>query len=290
MTRLRPDLTFCIPWAMIQHLPFAEQIETVKKIGYQELSLHPYYIGDFNRAGVSLRDMKMMAEDAGLSINRVDALTTWAPDWRATNFGDEYNLTVAMDSTMFLELSAFFGCRYLSLNAMWKPGHYSNDQVAEFYRAICEKAAPYGITCDIEPIPMWGVQGLDDALEIIEKADVDNAGIVFDVTHFRRAGTSMEVLESVPGELIHCVQLCDGTVPATLSLEDECFNRMWPGEGDFGIAEIVAVLDKTGGLSGIGPEVFSPVYAKEGTPGAWIAAKVNECMARFPQLLGAGRG
>lgn len=284
MPQLRPDLVFCLPWAMIQHLPFAEQIETVKKTGFQELSLHPYYIGDFNRAGVSLKDMKAMTEDAGLRIARIDPLTTWVPDWPATNFGNEYNLTVSMESTLFLELSAFFGCQHLSLNGMWKPGHYSNAQVAEFYRAICQKAEPYGIACDIEPIPMWGVQRIEDAVEIIRMADVPNAGIVFDVTHFVRAGSRPEALESVPGELIHCVQLCDGVMPGKLSLEDECFNRMWPGEGDFPISEIIDVLDKTGGLNGIGPEIFSPDFVKEGTPGDWIAEKVNESMARYPQL------
>jgi sugar phosphate isomerase/epimerase len=289
MLKLRSDLVFTLPWAMICHLPFAEQVKTAKAVGFQELTLQPYFMADCTRAGLKLKDMKAMAEDAGLRIGRIDPLTTWVPDWRDRNFGDEYNLITAMDSTLFLELSAFFGCKYLSLNGMWKPGRYSLDQIAEYYRAICEKAAPYGIACDIEPIPMWGVRTLEDTLEIIRRAEVPNSGIVFDVTHFTRGGTPLKVLESTPGHLIHCVQLCDGVIPAKLSLEEECFSRLWPGEGDFKIAEIVRVLDRIGGLNGVGPEVFSPVFAKERTPGAWIAKKVDECLARYPQLL-AGRG
>jgi sugar phosphate isomerase/epimerase len=284
MTQLRSDINFCIPCAMIQHLPFAEQIETVKKTGFQEFTLHPYFMADYNRQGVSLKDMKAMVDDAGLRISRIDPLATWVPDWLARDLGDEYNIKHSMDSTLFFELSSFFNCKYVSLNGMWKAGHYTQDQTVEFYRVICEKSAPYGLACDIEPVPMWGIPRLEDALQIIAKADVPNAGLVFDVTHFSRGGTPLEVLESVPGDLIHVVQLCDGLIPATQTLQEECFDRMWPGEGDFKIPEILDVLDKIGGLHGVGPEVFSPVYAKQDTPGDWIAYKVNACMARYPQL------
>lgn len=290
MPKLRPDLTFTLPWAMIFHLPFAEQVKTAQAVGFQGLSLQPHFMADCTRAGLKLKDMKKMAEDAGVRIGRIDPLCTWVPDWRDHNFGDEYNLLTTLDPTLFLDLSATLGCKYLSVNAMWRPGHYNLDQIAAFYRAICDKAAPYGISCDIEPIPMWGIRTLEDTLEIIRRSGAKNGGIVFDVTHFVRGSTPMSVLENTPGHLIHCVQLCDGLMPAKYSLEEECFSRLWPGEGAFPIPEIVRVLDRIGGLHGVGPEVFSPVFVREKTPGSVIAQKVDESIARYPELLaGAGR-
>jgi hypothetical protein len=55
MTRLHSDISFSMPCAMIQHLPFGEQIETVKKAGFQEITLYPYFMADYNRQGISLR-------------------------------------------------------------------------------------------------------------------------------------------------------------------------------------------------------------------------------------------
>jgi sugar phosphate isomerase/epimerase len=230
-----------------------------------------------------------MVADAGLRVSRLDPLCTWAPAWRSWDLGPEYDITASMDSDLFLELSAFFGCRYLSLNAMWKPGFYTKPEMAGFYREICGKAAKFDIACDLEPLPMWGIQTIEDALEIIDLADVANPGLVFDVTHFVRGGSPISVVDEVPKGLIHTVQLCDGYQPARMTLEEECFNRLWPGTGDFDIASILEALDRNSGLNGVGPEVFSPAYAAGETTPAWIADRINESLARYPQLL-ADRG
>jgi len=285
MSNLRSDITFSMPCAMIQHLPFAEQIQTVKSLGFQEFTLHPFYLGVYVTQGLSVKDMKSMIDDNGLKISRIDPLTTWVPQWQAYNFGRDYNMLHAMDVSEFLDLSAFFECKYVSLNAMWKAGDYAEDQIVEFYRAICQRAATFGMDVDLEAIPMWGVPRLEDALRIIKKADVPNAGLVFDTTHFTRGGSPLSVLEEVPGDLIHVVQLCDGLVPGTMSLEEECFNRMWPGTGHFKIAEMIKTLDKIGGLRGVGPEVFSPDFAKNKTPGTWIAAQTQKALSHYPELL-----
>lgn len=284
MLHLRKDINFTIPCAMIQHLSFAEQIKTVKSLGFQEFTLHPFHIGIYNNNGVMLKDMKTMVEDAGLKINRIDPLCAWVPDWQAEKFGHEFNLMHAMESSEFLELSAFFGCKYLSLNAMWTHGHYSEEEIVEYYSQICEMAASYDITCDIEAIPMWGIPKIEDALRIIDKSGAKNSGLVFDTTHITRGGTSLETIRKIPAHLIHLVQLCDGQIPSKISLEEECFSRMWPGKGDFDIAGLVAVLDNMDALKGVGPEVFSPEYAKSGTPGTWIAEQTEKSMKRYPQL------
>lgn len=284
MPELRSDVRFTMPCAMVMHLPFAEQLTAVQAAGFQELTLHPFFMTDVNRAGVSFADMRSMVSDAGLRIDRIDPLTTWVPEWKAWNFGDEYNVQVSMEQSLFFELSEFLGCRYVSLNSMWKAGQYSIEQIAEYYRAVCERAQPYGLACDLEPIPMWGIPRLEDALEVLRLAGVANGGLVFDVTHFTRGGTPLEVLAEVQGELIHNVQLCDGRIPSKQSLEDECFDRMWPGTGDFDIPGILRVLDIIGGLNGVGPEVFDPAYIRDRTPGEVIAQRTVECLTRYPEL------
>lgn len=43
----------------------------------------------------------------------------------------------------------------------------------------------------------------------------------------------------------------------SLALELECFQRLWPGEGNFAITAMLDTLNETGGLTQVGPEVFS---------------------------------
>lgn len=284
MSALRSDLTFSMPFSNISHLPLAEQIACTVQAGFQEFTLHPFTIDRLAAEGLTLAEMKQMVDDAGLQVGRIDPLAAWVPDWRAAAFDDDFNLQCSMNAAEVLELAAFFGCSYVSLNAMFSAGHYSLDQVAGYYRAICDRAGTYGIACDLEPIPMWGVRTIDEALEVIRLSGAANAGLVFDVTHFIRGGSSPDALEGIDPGLVHCVQVCDGTVPATLTLEQECFDRLWPGEGDFPIAGIVAVLDRIGALHAVGPEVFSPRYSREHVDAAWIAQRSIESLVQYAPL------
>ncbi|MHB8284707.1 MAG: sugar phosphate isomerase/epimerase family protein [Caulobacteraceae bacterium] len=291
MTDLRSDLVFSMPWAMIQHLPFAEQVRAVKLAGFQEMSLHPFNLGVAIAGGLSLAEMKAMLDGEGIGVNRIDPLAAWTPDWRAHNFGLDFNVTTAADALAVFDLAAYFGAKHISLNAMWHADRYALDELVHHYAAICERAAGYGLTCDIEPIPMWGIPTLEVALEVLKRADVPNAGLIIDTTHLCRGKTPLDVLASVPGELVTAVQICDGHMPqpAHLTLEEECFSRLWSGEGGFPIAEIISILDASGGLNGDGPEVFSPDYVRDGTPAETIAQMARDSMLQFGELTDVAR-
>jgi len=157
-------------------------------------------------------------------------------------------------------------------------------EITEFYAAICRQAGEHGVTCDLECIPMWGVVTLERGVEILRDSGVANGGFVFDCTHFTRGGTSLATLKSIPGRVIHCVQVCDGYLPLPdgVTLELECFQRLWPGEGDFAIAAMLDTLNETGGLAQVGPEVFSADMA---TKTAEDVAKMSrESLLRYKAL------
>jgi hypothetical protein len=71
-------------------------------------------------------------------------------------------------------------------------------------------------------------------------------------------------------------------LPDGVTLELECFQRLWPGEGDFDIAAMLDTLDETGGLTQVGPEVFSADMA---TKTAEDVAKMSrESLLRYKAL------
>jgi sugar phosphate isomerase/epimerase len=263
MPDLRSDLVFAMPFSNVLHLPFADKVKATRLAGLQQMTIQPQEVLKLVAEGLSIADMKSIAADGGIEIGRLDPLCPWVPDWRPTNFGADYARAHDISPKVFFDLCDKLGCRYMSLNATFPASRYTTEQITGFYAEICRQAAEHGVTCDLECIPMWGVVSLEQGWKILKASGAKNGGFVFDCTHFTRSNPSLETLRQIPGKLIHCVQLCDGHIPLRpgVTLELECFERLWPGEGDFAISAILGTLDERGGLMQIGPEVFSASLA-----------------------------
>ncbi|MEW5323593.1 sugar phosphate isomerase/epimerase [Geobacillus thermoleovorans] len=138
-----------------------------------------------------------------------------------------------------LEVAAELGGRHV-LSSIW-----TTDRSAyiERFAELCELAKPYGLTVDLEYVPIAGVTNLAGVIDVLNTVKQDNAGVMIDLHHFHRAGDSPEALEAVPREWFHFLHLCDapGEIPAskeemTRILREE---RLYAGEGGIDIAGIV---------------------------------------------------
>jgi sugar phosphate isomerase/epimerase len=259
MPRLRTDLVFAMPFSNVLHLRFPDKIKATRLAGFQQMAIQPQEVLKLVNEGLAIAEMKAIAADQGVQIGRLDPLCPWVPEWEPHNFGADYAAAHDISPATFFDLCDKLDCRFMSLNATFPSTRYSTEQITEFYAAICRQASEHGVTCDLECIPMWGVITMEQGLEILKDSGARNGGFVFDCTHFVRGGTPIATLKAIPGELIHCVQICDGHIPLRpgVTLEKECFERLWPGEGDFPIASMLGALNQIGGLAQIGPEVFS---------------------------------
>jgi sugar phosphate isomerase/epimerase len=261
--KLRSDLLFAMPFSNILHLPFAEKVKATRLAGFSTMTIQPQEVLKLVAEGLPIADMKSMAADEGITIPRLDPLCPWVPDWHPTNFGADYAKAHDISPAVFFDICDQLGCTYMSLNATFPASRYTTEQITGYYAEICRMAAEHGVICDLECIPMWGVVSLEQGWKILQDSGATNGGFVFDCTHFVRSNPSLETLQAIPGHYMHCVQVCDGTIPLRpgVTLELECFERLWPGEGDFPIADILRTLNATGGLSQIGPEIFSASMA-----------------------------
>jgi sugar phosphate isomerase/epimerase len=284
MPSLRSDLVFAMPFSNILHLRFPDKIKATRLAGFQQMTIQPHEVLKLVSEGLSIADMKAIAADHGVQIGRLDPLCPWVPDWRPNNFGADYAAAHDISPAVFFDLCDKLDCKYMSLNATFPATRYSTEQITGFYAAICRQAAEHGVTCDLECIPMWGVVTFEQGLEILKGSGAPNGGFVFDCTHFVRGGTSTATLKAIPAHLIHCVQVCDGYIPLRqgVTLEKECFERLWPGEGDFPIASMLDTLNQIGGLVQIGPEIFS---ANMETKSAEAVAELSrECLLQYRAL------
>lgn len=114
------------------------------------------------------------------------------------------------------------------------------------FSRLCDYAKPLGITVSLE-FPWWTETGnLETATAVLNAAQRSNAGILIDMLHFYRSRSSMAALRNLPREWLQFAHVCDGTAaqPATMDeiLHEARSHRLFPGDGAFGVRDILACL------------------------------------------------
>ena len=263
----------------VAHLPFPERVRAAQLAGCDQLSTMPIEVRKNEAAGYDIATMKAIAADHGITITRLDPLVRWTRIWEPDNMPDGYTATIDFSQDEFFAIADALGCSHASLNATFPKDSMPMAELVESYAAICRRAAEHGMTCDLEFIPLWGIRDLETAWAIVDGSGAPNGGIVFDTWHYVRGKPDPAVLRRVPGAAIHSVQLNDGPVelPPGVTIVDDCYKRLFPGEGNFPLVEVVQILAETGGLRQLGAEVFSPVLASMSTEE--VAAKSRDTVA-----------
>ena len=146
------------------------------------------------------------------------------------------------DYMRFLEAGAELGARHVITQLPDSDFARKTDKFAE----LCQLARPLGLTIDLE-FPSWTeTPSLGEAAEVVRAADQPNAGLLIDLLHFARSGSSIEELRSLPPEWFHFVHVCDAPAEIPDSTEELIhtarFERLFPGEGGIDVNGILAAL------------------------------------------------
>jgi sugar phosphate isomerase/epimerase len=134
------------------------------------------------------------------------------------------------------------------------------------FATLCDYAKTLGITINLE-FPWWTETGnLETATTVLNTVKRSNAGMLIDMLHFFRSNSSKEALKALPREWFHFAHVCDG--PQTIAsgidsiLHEARSLRLFPGDGAFGVKDILACL----------PEQI--IYTLE-IPGDVLAAEIG---------------
>jgi sugar phosphate isomerase/epimerase len=114
------------------------------------------------------------------------------------------------------------------------------------FARLCDLAAGYGLTCDVE-FPNWiEVGSLAAAAELVRGAGRRNGGVLVDTLHLHRSGGTPADIAALPPSWFRYVQLCDApaAIPDTLEglLHTAREARLAPGEGELDLAGVLAAL------------------------------------------------
>ncbi|MFC7532949.1 TIM barrel protein [Actinoplanes sp. GCM10030250] len=146
------------------------------------------------------------------------------------------------DLQRVLEAGAELGARHVIAQL---PDPDRNRKI-DRYAQLCQMAHPLGLTVDLE-FPSWTeTPDLTEAVRVLRAADQPNAGILIDLLHFARSGSSVADLRELPAEWFHFAHVCDAPpgVPPTREelIHTARFERLYPGEGGIDVDGILAAL------------------------------------------------
>jgi sugar phosphate isomerase/epimerase len=139
-----------------------------------------------------------------------------------------------------MEVAAELGARAV-LSSIWGG---EREFYIEKFGEICDLAKPFGLTVDLEYVPIAAVANLAQAAEVLRAVDRSNAGLMVDMHHFHRARDNPADLDNLPREWFHFAHLCDA--PAEIPTERaEMIRilreaRLYVGEGGIDVAGILA--------------------------------------------------
>lgn len=138
-----------------------------------------------------------------------------------------------------LEIAAELGARAV-LSSIWTP---RREYAIEQFGLLCDLAAPFGLTVDLESVPIASVSTLAGAVDVLHSVGRSNAGLMIDTHHFHRALDKPEMLDGLPRAWFHFAQICDAQaqIPSdraemTRILREE---RLYLGEGGIDVASIL---------------------------------------------------
>lgn len=135
-------------------------------------------------------------------------------------------------------------------------------EMAREYRALCRRAADYGIKIMVEPLhPVYcGLDsmfvGPDEAAQLIDAVGADNLGITFDVWHVWQTPSVYEEIKKY-AERIWAVHISDWK-PLRCAVD-----RHVPGEGEIPLGKLMHALDAAGYRNGYLVEFFSDLLLSD---------------------------
>ena len=214
--------------------PPPEMTYIAARAGYDFISIRPILMGLPGEPNYSLADNPTMLRQTRKALAETGVKLH---DIELARIYDDMHPTKYLPA---MEVSAELGGRAV-LSSIWTN---NREYAIEKFGEVCDLAKPFGLTVDLEYVPIAGVRSLAEAVQVLRAVNRDNAGLMVDTHHFQRAGDQLEALDQLPREWFHFAHLCDA--PAEIPAEREELirimreGRLYLGEGGIDVAGILS--------------------------------------------------
>ena len=247
-TATRPSLTLC-GLSMVP-IAFTDLVAAAASTGFDAISIGPAVYRGALKEGLTPDAMRRVLDDAGIGVSEVEGAGDWLtppedkPERWRKKVSDEELIDLALAVGADNLLVTHFG------SAM--PDH----DAAAAFALLCDRVVNDGLSVALEFVAFATITDLAGALEVVEMADRDNGGIIFDTWHFYRGHPDLEALKTTSARRVLGVQVADGGAHIQGTVEEDILHRRLPGEGVFDLPYLLRQLHSVGVRAPVGIEVW----------------------------------
>lgn len=224
---------FSLAYLTVPGVTPPEQTYLAAEAGYEYVSYRLFHLDvpgepDINPTSPAiLRETKRALADTGLKCFDIELL----------------RIVQGLDPKQFLpafEAGAELGAKQVICSA-WTDVRNDHYFVKDRFAQICELALPFGLTVNLEFPAFSRLTALDEVVEVIEAANVSNAGVLVDTLYMHFNRCPLSELRRIPPNWINFMHICDAQ--DVVYTKNEMIHtardaRLYPGEGAIDFSEI----------------------------------------------------
>ncbi len=230
-----------------------EKIQIAIEAGYEGIELWHDDLTAYETDKGSLKDLKKLLDDNNLTVVTTIALHGWID-----STGTDYEQALA-DASAKMEQAARIGATHIIASPP-RGVVVDMDEAARRYHTLLELGKKYGVKPAMEFLGFVdGINQIQDAWEIVTKANHPDGTIVLDSFHLYRGGSDINDMKQIPGDKIAIFHINDAP-PSSDRESQSDKDRVYPGDGILPLSEMVQILRDVGYNGYISLELFNPEY------------------------------
>jgi sugar phosphate isomerase/epimerase len=232
------DFKYALNTSTIRPTPIVDKIRIAAEAGYAGIELWHDDIDDYVRAGGALSDLRKALDDRGLVVPTTIYLAGW---FEST--GDEHRRALD-ECKRRMEQSAVLGAPYIIAGPPSGAADYTVG--AAHYRKLLSIGREFGVLPAMEFLGfVEQLNTIEDALEVMTRADDEDATTVVDPFHIFRGGGSLESLAQLAERQIAVSHFNDVPAKPARALQHDR-DRVMPGDGVYDLRRYVDLLRQIG--------------------------------------------
>lgn len=238
--------------------PFSmeERIEAASAAGFTGFGILDVDLRKF-LAKNTVGRLKSLLTDHGFEVIELEFLTNW---WTRDD------RRVESDELRFflLDTAQALGARHIKAAPDLNGGSFDLSLWSDEFAQLCSEAETHNTRIALEFLPMSNVPNLASALDLFSAAgEPKGGGLMVDLWHVQRSGTSLDDLARAPLSSIVAVELddADNQVVGTL-YDDTVLRRKLLGMGDFPVESFLQTMVALGWKGPWGVEILSEDFRR----------------------------
>ena len=224
---------FSLAYLTVPGVTPAEQTYLAAECGYDHVSFRLAHLGVAGEPDIDPASPKVIGEakralaETGLTCFDIE-LVRIVRNMEASSFVRAF------------EAGAELGAEHVICSA-WTDVRNDRAFVVDRFSEICELAAPFGLTVNLEFPAFSRLTRLEEVLEVLELAGMSNAGVLIDTLYMHFNRTPLSVLRRLPADWVHFMHICDAECVSYT--KDEMIHtardaRLYVGEGAIDFSRI----------------------------------------------------